>query len=332
MPALLQDYLLFLAKTVTLTVAVGAVLWIVLRARSMARRRQGESPELLDLGHRLHETVDELKLQLAHQPGDGSCAGGRSVPSAPEHVDRGRPSSLLDFIGDLDATRVKALREEISVLLGIAEPGDRVLLRLESGGGAAHSYGLAASQLARLRAGKLHLTVAVDRVAASGGYMMACVADRIVAAPFAIIGSIGVVAQLPNFNRWLKTRGIDYELHTAGQHKRDLTLFGENSDAQRAHFRAELEELHRLFKDFVLQYRPALDIERVATGEHWMGSRALELGLVDELRTSDDVLLEAIGQGPVYLLHKPLPRGWRQRLLGEPGTGPVGAMLRNRSL
>jgi serine protease SohB len=167
-----------------------------------------------------------------------------------------------------------------------------VLLRLESEGGLVHAYGLAASQLQRIRERKLRLTAAVDKVAASGGYMMACVADHIIAAPFAVVGSIGVIAQLPNFNRLLKKHEVDFELHTAGEYKRTLTLFGENTDAARAKFREELEDTHALFKAFVADNRPALDLEKVATGEHWFGARALALRLVDELKTSDDFLLE----------------------------------------
>ncbi|MGL4684049.1 MAG: protease SohB, partial [Hafnia alvei] len=154
-----------------------------------------------------------------------------------------------------------------------------------------HGYGLAASQLQRLRQAGVRLTVAVDKVAASGGYMMACVADRIVAAPFAIIGSIGVVAQIPNFNRWLKKNDIDVELHTAGEFKRTLTLLGENTEQGREKFREELNETHELFKEFVSQQRPSLDINSVATGEHWYGIQAKEKGLVDSVGTSDDLLI-----------------------------------------
>lgn len=176
-------------------------------------------------------------------------------------------------------------------MLAVAKPQDQVVVRLESPGGVVHGYGLAASQLQRLREKQIPLTVAVDKVAASGGYMMACVADKIVAAPFSIIGSIGVVAQIPNFNRFLKSKEIDIELHTAGQYKRTLTLLGENTEEGRQKFREDLNETHHLFKDFVHRMRPALDIDQVATGEHWYGTQAQEKGLVDEVGTSDDLLL-----------------------------------------
>ena len=184
----------------------------------------------------------------------------------------------------------------------VARAEDEVLLRLESAGGLVHAYGLAASQLRRLKEKKLRLTAAVDMVAASGGYLMACVADRIIAAPFAVVGSIGVVAQLPNFNRLLKKNEIDFELHTAGEHKRTLTMFGENTDAARAKFREELEDTHLLFKSFVSDNRPKLDIDKVATGEHWFGSRALALKLVDDIKTSDDFLLEKVATADLVQL------------------------------
>ena len=184
----------------------------------------------------------------------------------------------------------------------MAGSGDEVVVRLESGGGVVHGYGLAASQLQRIREQKIPLTVAVDKVAASGGYLMACVADQIIAAPFAIIGSIGVLAQLPNLHRLLKKHEIDFEQIYAGEYKRTLTLFGENTDKAREKMREELEETHGLFKDYVKVQRPDLDIEKVATGEHWLATRALELGLVDRLQTSDDYLMAARRDAQLILL------------------------------
>lgn len=191
----------------------------------------------------------------------------------------------------MDAKEVSSLREEISAVISMAKSDDEVLVRVESGGGVVHGYGLGASQLQRLRDKGLFLTVSIDKVAASGGYMMACVAQKIIAAPFAIVGSIGVVAQMPNFNRLLKKHDVDIELHTAGQFKRTLTIFGENDDKAREKFKAELETVHQQFKQFVSEHRPRMDIDQIATGEHWLAAEAKKLGLVDELKTSDDYLL-----------------------------------------
>lgn len=210
---------------------------------------------------------------------------------------------VLDFDGDIKATAVKHLREEISTLISTANKGDEVVVRLESGGGLVHGYGLAAAQLVRLKDAGLTLTVCVDKVAASGGYMMACVADKVVAAPFAVIGSIGVVSQLPNFHKWLKNHDVDYEMFTAGDYKRTVTVFGENDAEDRAKYQEELEQTHALFKHFVNTYRPALDLEKVATGEHWYGEDALTLNLVDELQTSDSYILVRMEDSEVYALH-----------------------------
>ena len=200
---------------------------------------------------------------------------------------------VLDFDGDLYARAVGALRNEVTAVLSIARSEDEVLLRLESPGGVVHGYGLAASQLRRLRERNIPLTVAVDKVAASGGYMMACVADKIVSAPFAIIGSVGVVAEVPNIHRLLKKYDIDVDVMTAGEFKRTVTFMGENTEKGKQKFQQELEETHQLFKQFVSENRPQLDIEKVATGEHWFGRQALELNLVDSISTSDDLLLKA---------------------------------------
>jgi len=217
---------------------------------------------------------------------------------------------VLDFHGDIRASAVAALREEVSAVLSVATSNDEVLVRLESAGGMVHAYGLAASQLQRIKQRAIPLTVAVDKVAASGGYMMACVADRILAAPFAVLGSIGVITQLPNFHRLLKKNDIDFEQITAGDFKRTLTLFGENTEVARQKLREEVEDVHSLFKAFVTEHRPQLDIERVATGEHWHGTRAMDLQLIDELRTSDDYLMSTSEERDLfeirYVTKKPL--------------------------
>ncbi|MBK4764916.1 MAG: protease SohB [Pantoea sp. Brub] len=201
---------------------------------------------------------------------------------------------IIDFKGSMDAKEVYSLREEVSAILSTSDKTDEVLVRLESAGGIVNGYGLAASQLQRLRNYGLNVTIAIDKIAASGGYMMACVAHCILAAPFSIVGSIGVIAQIPNFNKLLKRNDIDIELHTAGQYKRTLTLFGENTDEGRSKFQKELSKTHSLFKEFVHNMRPALDINNVSTGEYWYGSEALELGLVDKIGTSDDFIINKI--------------------------------------
>ena len=210
---------------------------------------------------------------------------------------------VLDFVGDTAASAVESLREEITLILATAAAGrDRVVVRLESPGGMVHGYGLAAAQLVRLREAGFHLTICVDKVAASGGYMMACIANQIVSAPFAVLGSIGVVAQVPNFNRLLKEHNIDFELYTAGQYKRTVTMFGENTAEGKAKFEEELQQTHALFKHFVEKYRNQLNVEQVATGEHWYGRDALDLKLVDELKTSDEYLLGLLDKHDVYTI------------------------------
>jgi len=210
---------------------------------------------------------------------------------------------VIDFKGDVQASAVENLREEITLILATAKAGkDRVVVRLESPGGMVHGYGLAAAQLVRLRDAGFHLTICVDKVAASGGYMMACIANEIITAPFAVVGSIGVVAQVPNFNRLLKEHNVDFELYTAGEYKRTVTMFGENTPEGKAKFEQELQQTHALFKHFVEEYRPKLNVEKVATGEHWYGQDALDLNLVDELKTSDEYLLSALPQHDVYVI------------------------------
>ncbi|WP_428100140.1 protease SohB [Candidatus Rariloculus sp.] len=221
---------------------------------------------------------------------------------------------VLDFKGDIRASATASLRQEISALLAVARDSDQVLLRLENAGGTVHEHGLAASQLLRIKRRGLRLLIAVDKVAASGGYLMACVADRLMSAPFAIIGSIGVLAQLPNFRRLLEDKGIDFEQVTAGKHKRTLTLFGENTAEGRSKLKEELEDIHELFKNEISEHRPQVELDRVATGEHWYGTRALELKLIDEIRTSDDFLAEATEANDLYQITFKRRRTFPERL------------------
>jgi len=330
----LAQYGLFLAKTITLLAAFVIAVSVLANLAQHARGHGHERLEVKSLNQRLKDMAAALEAELLDKAARKAQAKARKAEekarrNARKHGHaRERPRVfVLDFRGDLRASPTAALREEISALLQVAKEHDEVLLRLESEGGMVHGYGLAASQLQRVRDRRIKLTVAVDKVAASGGYLMACVADRIVAAPFAILGSIGVVAQLPNFNRALKSHDIDYELHTAGQYKRTLTMFGENTDEGRAKFQQELEEVHGLFKSWVTQNRPHLPIEQVATGEHWYGTRALALKLIDEIKTSDDWLLERAKDADLIEVHfKPrvsisdrIAHGFA-RLRGEPSS------------
>ena len=317
----LSEYGMFLSKAVTLVVAVLIMVGgiVVLIARS------GSHPEAhgrLDIRH-LNEKYDSMTLALKSATLPKKALKQfqkerKAREKQHEKIERHR-IFVLNFHGDIRAAAVASLREEVTAVLTAAQPDDEVIVRLESAGGLVHGYGLAAAQLLRIRDRRIKLTVAVDKVAASGGYMMACVADRIIAAPFAILGSIGVIAQLPNFNRLLKKHEVDFEQFMAGEHKRTVTLFGENTDKGRQKFQEEIEDVHTLFKDFVKTHRPQVDLERVATGEHWFGTRALESRLVDELRTSDDVLLDASASADLYEVVYTGKKPWLARLLAQTG-------------
>lgn len=221
---------------------------------------------------------------------------------------------VINFSGDIKASAVAALREEVTAVLGVATQQDEVVIQLESAGGMVHAYGLAAAQLSRIRQQEIPLTVMIDKVAASGGYLMACIANKILAAPFAIIGSIGVIVQLPNFNRVLKDKHIDFEQLTAGDYKRTLTIFGQNTEEGREKLQEEIEDIHRLFKNLIHENRSQVDIEKVSTGEHWLGTEALALKLVDEIKTSDDYLVAKSQEANVYEISYETKKSFVERL------------------
>ncbi len=307
----LYEYGLFLAKAITFVVAVAAIVVLIAGAAVKQQHKKGEL-DITDLSEQFHETEEDIihalldkdelkekekadkKQAKAQEKADKAKAKADKAQEKAGSEPEQKPSKahvfVVDFNGSIDAKEVSSLREEITAILSVAKPEDEVFVRLESSGGMVHGYGLASSQLDRLRQHNIPLTVSVDKVAASGGYMMACVANNIISAPFAILGSIGVIAQVPNFNKLLKKHDIDFEQFTAGEFKRTVTMFGENTEKGKEKFIEELEETHVLFKNFVSERRPSLDIAKVATGEHWFGTTALELGLVDSIQTSDDYL------------------------------------------
>lgn len=293
----LFEYGIFLAEAITIVVSIIVVLMV---ASSLLKKEKGKDEEKLEIIN-FNKKIKSIrrafeKQTLAKKEFKKLIKADKKERKAqnPKRV------FVLDFDGDSNASVVDSLRKEVTAVLNFATEKDEVIVRLESPGGVVHGYGLAASQLKRIRDKKIHLTVTVDKVAASGGYLMACVADKIVSAPFAIIGSIGVVAQVPNFHKILKKNDIDFELITAGEFKRTLTMFGENTDKAREKFTQQIEETHTLFKDFVNLNRNQIEIEKVSTGEYWYGKQALELKLVDEIKPSDDLLLEKSLEAEIF--------------------------------
>ncbi|MBO9490701.1 protease SohB [Endozoicomonas sp. G2_1] len=317
----LYEYGLFFAKALTLVVAIVVIIVAATASAMKQKGRKGEL-EITDLSEQFEETEQDVihhlltKEQLKEkEKADKKLAKEKAKAEKNQTEEDAKPRLfVLDFNGSIDAKEVSSLREEISALLTVATDKDEVFVRLESGGGMVHGYGLASSQLDRIRQHNIPLTVSVDKVAASGGYMMACVANKIISAPFAIVGSIGVLAQIPNFNKVLKKHDIEFEQLTAGEFKRTLTMFGENTEAGREKFVEELEETHELFKTFVSEHRPSLDIAKVATGEHWFGLKAKELGLVDTIQTSDDYLMIASKTHQVVSLKYATKKGLAEKL------------------
>jgi serine protease SohB len=311
----LAEYGLFLLKVIT--IVVGIVVVIVVAA-SAGRKGAHEGLEVENLNKKHEALAESLQSAVSNKDARKKAAKEKKKKDKAEaKEDASRPRSfVIDFKGDLKASAVPSLREEVGAILAVATKDDDVIVRLENHGGVVHEHGLAASQLARIRDRNIPLTICVDKVAASGGYLMACVATKIYAAPFAILGSIGVLAQIPNFNRMLDSHGVEFEQVTAGKYKRTVTMFGENTDEDRAKLKEELEDVHALFKEAVGKYRPDLDLEKVATGEHWYGTRALDLGLADEIRTSDELLSEIAGQRDLYSVVYKIKQPLQKRLMG----------------
>jgi len=326
----LYEYGLFLAKTVTFVIAIIAIVAIAAASAIKQKHKKGEL-EITDLSEQFEDVEQEVihallnKEELKQKEKTDKAIAKKKAKEEKQLAKKNSNASsdnvvaskskvfVIDFKGSIDAKEVSSLREEVSAILSVATNKDEVFVRLESGGGMVHGYGLASSQLDRIRQHDIPLTVSVDKVAASGGYMMACVANNMIAAPFAILGSIGVIAQLPNFNKLLKKNDIDFEQFTAGEFKRTVTMFGENTEKGKEKFIEELEETHVLFKDFVCEHRPSLDLNKVATGEHWFGTKALELGLVDSIQTSDDYLQKMSKEHKIVAIKYEVKKGLAEK-------------------
>jgi serine protease SohB len=311
----LSEYGLFLLKAMTIVIAIV----IVMAAGAAAGRKATQDHlEVENLNKKYRKTAAALRSAVMKKDERKKQAKRDKKQQKAEEKRGSRPRSfVIDFKGDLKASAVSSLREEVSAVLDVATPDDEVIVRLENPGGIVHEHGLAASQLARVREHDIPLVVCVDKVAASGGYLMACVASKIYAAPFAILGSIGVLAQLPNFNRLLDSHGIDFEQISAGKYKRTVTMFGKNTDEDRAKLKEELEDVHTLFKAAVGRYRAELDLEAIATGEHWYGTRALELGLADEILTSDELLLQRASERDLYHVSYKIKQPLQKRIMSN---------------
>lgn len=312
----LIDYALFLAKTATLVMAFIVIVGVIISA-SIRRRGLNVSrgsihvtrinDELDDMRDAMRKAIhdkftlkQEMKEEKKKHKEEEKARKQAAKRTETTENDIKKRFYVIDFEGDIAASDVDSLREEVTAVLAQATDKDEVILRLESPGGMVHAYGLASSQLARIRSANIPLTICVDKVAASGGYMMACLADKLVAAPFAILGSIGVLVQLPNFHRLLRKHDVDYETITAGEYKSTLSTFGQITQRGREKVQEDIEEMHTLFKAWVKQHRPVVDIDRIATGETWVGLQALDRQLIDEIMTSDECIVRACEQADVY--------------------------------
>jgi len=323
----LLNYGLFIAKTITILlgiiVTIAAIITIIFSKR---KEKEENYLEIENINEKLEDLQDNLESEILLKPEYKKLQKLRKKEKKQEEKSKKKAQKqhinqedkprvfIIKFYGDLTASQIENLREEITAILTIATHKDEVLILLESHGGVVHNYGLAAAQLNRIKQRNINLVVAVDLIAASGGYMMACVANKIIAAPFAIVGSIGVLAQLPNFNKLLQKYDIDIEHHTSGEYKSTLTMLGKNTDKGRKKFIAELEDTHTLFKDFVKDNRPIIDITKIATGEYWYGTQAIDLKLIDEITTSDDYIIEKCKEYDVFTVEYKIQQSLKEKI------------------
>lgn len=320
----LIEFGLFAGKAIVILLV--ALIIMITMAVLIAKSKHGEKIEITHINKKLEKYALALKSACFNKKMLKNEIKNLKKKSKKKSKDK-KNVFLIDFDGDIKADQVESLRDEITTVLQVAQKGDEVILNLESPGGMVHTYGLAAAQLERIKKKELKLTVCVDKVAASGGYLMACVADRILASPFAIVGSIGVLAQVPNLHKFLKKHDVDYKEYTAGEYKRTITMFGEITDKKQEKFVEQIQETHNLFKNFVNKNRPSLDLEKVATGEYWYGQQAIDLGLIDDIKTSDEYILEHLEKSEIYQV-----KIQEKKKLNEKISDMLGSIIKNKLL
>jgi serine protease SohB len=309
----LYNYGLFFAKSITILAVFMVIVTFVVAMAIKGKNR--EQFKIKNLNERYKEMRATLCNEILTKKELKQYKKAEKLKGKQENSKK--RMFILQFKGDIKASAVSELREEITAILEVAASTDEVVIVIESSGGMIPHYGLAASELQRIRQRNIPLIAIIDKIAASGGYMMACVANQVYAAPFAIVGSIGVVAQLPNFHKLLKKHDIEYEQITAGEYKRTLSLFGENTEKGRQKVRDEVEEAHELFKAFVIQNRSIIDITKLATGEYWHGTNALQLNLIDKIMTSDDYFTAAAKEASLYEIKYCAPTKKLDKLLNS---------------
>ncbi len=222
-------------------------------------------------------------------PRDPSVEAG--LPGPPPRL------AVLRFQGlrDLNASGDQRLSEAIDEVLVNRDHFEEAVVIIDSPGGTTHGYGHAYALLERLSASGLKVTACIDRIGASGGYLMALPADRILAGPFAIVGSVGVVAGIPNVKRLLEEKGVSYRLFVAGDKKRVVHFADDDGPEVREYMDEKLAGIHTQFLQAVEKHRgDRVKLDEVRSGDHWSAEESVEkgLGLVDELQTSAEYLLE----------------------------------------
>lgn len=307
----LYEYLFFFAKVATFAITI--ILTMLAAVAVASKGKGGDKSKSKIKISKLNDKYSELAKKIEQEVLSKKEFKAKSKEKDKNNKKEKKNIFFLEFKGDIRASSVDQLREQVSAILQVANTQDEVVINIESPGGLVPHYGLAASQLVRIREKAIPLTVCIDKIAASGGYLMATVANTILTAPFAIVGSIGVVAQLPNFHRLLKKSYIDYEEPTAGKYKRTLTNFGEITNERREKFQESLEEVHDLFKGHIVKYRPSINIDDVSNGDYWHGAHAVKLQLVDKIMTSDDYLLTQLESANIYHIYSDVKKSFVER-------------------
>lgn len=284
-------------------VLIVCVLILVFRSRRKKKRNRHEASKhpsgLLVYGEKTQISI-RPKLDLEDDASEGESVKAQEKSSSRKSGDEktGEPGkvAVLKFKGDIRASARFAFAKLVDEVVLNAREFKEVVVVVESPGGGVSEYGMLFAELERMRKCEenFQLTVVVDTVAASGGYLMSLPAHKILAAPFAMVGSIGVVSFIPNIRELLEANKIKPRTFTAGDFKRTVTLTDEGDEKSAEQYKQQLALIHEQFKQALKKYRPQVELEKVATGEAWLASTTVEkeLQLVDGLNTSHALLLE----------------------------------------
>ena len=282
------------------------------------------------------EVDDVIEALMGAEPEMMSHADMTTVLPVDEKYHKDKVG-VIYAVGNIDMSETEGIVSDklVETIREVADDDNvkAVVFRINSGGGSAYGSEQIWHALTQLKT-KKPLIVSMGDVAASGGYYIACMADRIVAQPNTLTGSIGVFGQIPNAEGLTEKIGLDFDLVKTNRHSEGISLVRPMSPEQRDLLQMSVNRTYELFVKRCADGRGMTPdaVKAIAEGRVWTGANALEIGLVDTLGgLSDAVALaaEAAGLAEYGVEEFPAKEDFMTRLMKEMSVGMEARVLRS---